>query len=134
MSLCECVCAPELGPVPAELHVGSEGAQVKSGLSYSQWSLFVVDSLLNSHDALLLSHDLLQDLRTQSHGNIELSVKQPCCRPACRSACVPVGASSPAGSWPLSSLHSADSKLGPRWSTGLSDRDRCPAALAPPAV
>lgn len=57
---------PELGLVSAELHVGSEGAQVKSRLSDSQWSLFVVDGLLESHDVPLLSPNLLQDLHTPS--------------------------------------------------------------------
>lgn len=57
---------PELGLVSAELHVGSEGAQVKSGLSDSQWSLFVVDGLLESYNVPLLSRNLLQDLHTPS--------------------------------------------------------------------
>lgn len=53
---------PELGLISAELHVGPEGAEVQSGLSYSQWGLFVVDGLLQSHNVPLLVPDLLQNL------------------------------------------------------------------------
>lgn len=60
---------PELGLIPAELHVGSEGAEVKSGLNHSPRSLLVMDGLLQSHDVPLLSLDLLQDLQTE-HGNM----------------------------------------------------------------
>ena len=47
--------------------------------------------------------------------------------------CLPLRASSPAGSWPHSAPHSAGWRLGPQWSTGPSDPQWCPAALAPPA-
>lgn len=56
------VCGPELGRVPAELHVGSEGAKVKPGLGHSQRSLFVVDGLLQSHHVFLQGSNLLQSL------------------------------------------------------------------------
>lgn len=57
---------PELGSISAELHVRSEGAEVKSGLNDSQWSLFVVDGLLQSHNVPLLGPDLLQNLHTHT--------------------------------------------------------------------
>lgn len=60
---------PELGLIPAEFHVGSEGAEVKSGLDHSLWSLLVMDGLLQSHNVPLLSLDLLQDLQTE-HENM----------------------------------------------------------------
>lgn len=47
---------------------------------------------------------------------------------------VPVQASSPAAPWLLSAPHSAGWRLGPHWSTGLSDLQWCPSAFAPPAL
>ncbi len=90
--MCVCVCEPELGFISAELHVGSEGAEVKSGLSYSQWSLFVVDGLLESHNVPLLDPNVLQDLHTQYHTTsiINQSIKESVNYTVCLSVCLSV--------------------------------------------
>lgn len=67
---------PELGSISAELHVRSEGAEVKSGLNDSQWSLFVVDGLLQSHNVPILGPDLLQNLHTHTHTIIQQIINQ----------------------------------------------------------
>lgn len=65
---------PELGSISAELHVRSEGAEVKSGLNDSQRSLFVVDGLIQSHNVPLLGPDLLQNLHTHNYATDNQSV------------------------------------------------------------
>lgn len=56
--------APELGVVPAELHVGPVGALVQTGLGHLERLLLVRDGLLQRRDVALLVRDLPQRLHT----------------------------------------------------------------------